>query len=491
MRTYLTRFTWMVCLLVLLTACKRQPEVSPPTNIPATNQVARSPTSQVAKSVKPTPTQTVVSAVTAVQAETDIPSPTTTRPAQNTANPTRRVPSKTPLPSPTDLSTIAPPSGEIAYFNLRTMLMLKELKPGGMTSTLYTKGHLRVPEREQGVSWTPDGKKVAFGMGMTNLATDIYLLTVGLNDETNLTRTDDTIEMEPAISPNGKLIAFISDRREVDEGIRDLYTMRLDGSNIQLLLMCEQPCDQPEWSPDGKQLVLQMGNDLYLLPANGGKPIELISGAINQFPTWSPDGQWIAFVRSQSVSYGYPSYIYLVKPDGTGLQALTGDGYFPRRLSWSPDSQYIAFEDWQNMVEKQGIRAVHVQSGDVFDLMTGPGFSPAWRPVDLSKQPTSTATSISALTDCSNGWTRLKVGEQARVTGKPGDPPNRVRDNPSLSATQIGSLEPGTMVEILEGPVCADGLVWWKVSEDEWYGGGVAGWTAEGDGKEYWLEPQE
>lgn len=44
-------------------------------------------------------------------------------------------------------------------------------------------------------------------------------------------------------------------------------------------------------------------------------------------------------------------------------------------------------------------------------------------------------------------------------------------------------------IEILEGPICADGLVFWKI-ESESIPGGI-GWTAEGDGKEYYLEPYQ
>lgn len=49
-------------------------------------------------------------------------------------------------------------------------------------------------------------------------------------------------------------------------------------------------------------------------------------------PTWSPDGQWIAYVLS-------PGHIYLMKPDGSGADYLT-DGELP---SWSPDSRRIVF----------------------------------------------------------------------------------------------------------------------------------------------------
>jgi hypothetical protein len=42
-------------------------------------------------------------------------------------------------------------------------------------------------------------------------------------------------------------------------------------------------------------------------------------------------------------------------------------------------------------------------------------------------------------------------------------------------------------MKVIEGPVCADGLIFWKVENNSIPDG--TGWTAEGDGAEYWLEP--
>jgi hypothetical protein len=67
--------------------------------------------------------------------------------------------------------------------------------------------------------------------------------------------------------------------------------------------------------------------------------------------------------------------------------------------------------------------------------------------------------------------------------------PNRVRSGPGTGDGIVALLDPGTVVWVLEGPICADGLVFWKV-EDISIPGGV-GWTAEGDGSDYWLEPYE
>jgi len=89
-------------------------------------------------------------------------------------------------------------------------------------------------------------------------------------------------------------------------------------------------------------------------------------------------------------------------------------------------------------------------------------------------------------TTCTGKYTRLLPGIWAQVA--PGNP-NRVRSEPSKTAEVIGQLYPGTAAFVIEGPVCANGLVYWKVENAAISGG--AGWTAEGDGKEYWLEPMK
>ena len=75
--------------------------------------------------------------------------------------------------------------------------------------------------------------------------------------------------------------------------------------------------------------------------------------------------------------------------------------------------------------------------------------------------------------------TLLSVGQQAIVS--PGLA-NRVRSAATISADAIGRMEPGTVVNVTAGPVCADGYHWFAVS-----GADIAGWSAEGREGEYWL----
>ena len=103
--------------------------------------------------------------------------------------------------------------------------------------------------------------------------------------------------------------------------------------------------------------------------------------------------------------------------------------------------------------------------------------------------PSSSATPTSAATpiDCTQGWTRLGIGTVAKVAGAENDPPNRVRSEPVNGNNIIAQIFPGEIVKVIEGPVCTEDLVFWKVE----YGGtsGGVGWTAEGDRSGYWLDP--
>lgn len=78
---------------------------------------------------------------------------------------------------------------------------------------------------------------------------------------------------------------------------------------------------------------------------------------------------------------------------------------------------------------------------------------------------------------------RLKVGDLAYVTK---DPPlaNRIRQEPNTDAEVLGYITPGGSMEIIGGPECSNGWVWWQVKNAD-----VEGWTPEGDRETYWLVP--
>ncbi len=81
--------------------------------------------------------------------------------------------------------------------------------------------------------------------------------------------------------------------------------------------------------------------------------------------------------------------------------------------------------------------------------------------------------------------TILAIGAIAQVSDTP-PVPNQVRTSPSTSATVVGRLQPGETMEILNGPECTNGWIWWYVRGLEQ---DLRGWTAEGNGSSQYLLP--
>lgn len=79
---------------------------------------------------------------------------------------------------------------------------------------------------------------------------------------------------------------------------------------------------------------------------------------------------------------------------------------------------------------------------------------------------------------------RLLPGGYGAVTSYP-PYPNTLRGSYSFSGSRIGQIPVGGVFTVLQGPVCAEGTAWWLVNY-----AGVVGWTAEGQGSTYWLEPR-
>lgn len=106
----------------------------------------------------------------------------------------------------------------------------------------------------------------------------------------------------------------------------------------------------------------------------------------------------------------------------------------------------------------------------------------------FSATATPEPTTAPAKWDACPGYdylSQLHTGMQAQIALDP-PLPNRVREQPSTTANISGFIDPGGKVEILAGPTCDEGWIWWKVRDLE---SDLVGWTAEGDVNSYWVIP--
>jgi TolB protein len=147
----------------------------------------------------------------------------------------------------------------------------------------------------------------------------------------------------PALSPDGRRLAFIGGRNRPNERhvqVEDeLYVALADGAQARRLTAGRAHESAPAWAPDGKRLVFvrssgtRVRSSLWIIGANGRGARRLTSGAIDIQPSWSRRGQ-IVFVRIEPRTF--QSSIWVVRPNGKGLRRLRIGVRNATRPVWSP-----------------------------------------------------------------------------------------------------------------------------------------------------------
>jgi dipeptidyl aminopeptidase/acylaminoacyl peptidase len=247
---------------------------------------------------------------------------------------------------------------------------------------------------------SPDGEYVVYSVGTPNMEDDTATFDVWRarwdgSDRRPLTRTPDADEWQPAISPDGRWIAFLADRdgeeeeEEEEETATQVWAMRADGGEAEQLTDYPGGVADFDWSPDGKRLAVialdperPEGEDeppqpapividryyfkedylgwvtarrqhLYLFEIEGRKSTPLTPGAHDEYlPAFSPDGTRIAYVtkRGPDPDRHLNWDIFVIEArDGapetqvTKFEGADLDPSWETRPAWSPDGKRIAY----------------------------------------------------------------------------------------------------------------------------------------------------
>ena len=178
-----------------------------------------------------------------------------------------------------------------------------------------------------GPRWSPLGNEIALTISSLHGNSELYIMNISTRKLTRLTNNS-RIDVSPTWSPDGKRIAFVSDRA----GKTHIYSLESDGANIKRLTY------------KGK----------------------------NESPAWSPRGDKIAFSRSINGNFN----IWVMNPDGTEQRQLTFDSDDDEHPSWASNGRYIAFKS-----DRDGSSAIYIMRADGTNLFkVTKGSNPSWSP---------------------------------------------------------------------------------------------------------------
>ena len=201
--------------------------------------------------------------------------------------------------------------------------------PSGESHSAYARITLDAPHRSRRIgAGVVAVVIIAVAVALSTRAPSFTALQVG--PTTPIAVTPD-LEGEPAMSPDGKLVAYSVVTgagarivvRQVDGGRPNLVSGELDGSQTN-----------PRWSPDGSRISFVANGAIYVVPALGGTPRRLIDRATTH--AWSPDGREIAFERTDG--------LWVRGVDAGAERHVLASSYL-HSPSWSPDGRWIAYAE--------------------------------------------------------------------------------------------------------------------------------------------------
>lgn len=180
------------------------------------------------------------------------------------------------------------------------------------------------------------------------------------------------------ISPDGGRVV-------INQGFA-IYTVRGDGTDLRLVVPAGSGAAKPTWSPDGQRIaynaLLAGVNDLWIVDASGGQQTNLTrTPDYTEFAaSWSPDGARLVYER-RPMAGGTPYQLWTIGHDGTGAQQITTDSENDAmNAAFSPDGSWIAYA-WGPgySTDLRLIRPNGTESHSIFHTLDGsPVDDPSW-----------------------------------------------------------------------------------------------------------------
>jgi TolB protein len=221
----------------------------------------------------------------------------------------------------------------------------------------------------------PDGGQIAFESNADG-DTDVYILDLRTRHLHNLTRTNPHYDGQPAWSPDGRRLAFVSLRND-GLGV-EVFMMDASGRNVVQVSPGGSDGHAPAWSPQGDALAYVLGyNLLRLVELPDLRERALTRG---YEPAFTPDGTQVTYAI---VDDSFGTHIASIGLEAAAARFLTVGAITFDQPAWSPAGRYLAAHGYRGLemyVYRLDGDCLPACQGQARLLSERQGISPAWSP---------------------------------------------------------------------------------------------------------------
>ncbi len=196
--------------------------------------------------------------------------------------------------------------------------------------------------------WSADDSKIVFDSERDGNR-EIYIMNSDGSDQTRLT-FNPTSDVGPvSFSPDGKRIAF--SRNAANEGNAaynyDIYTMNIDGGDVRQVTTDPEFDAEPMWSPDGSRILFLSARDrnmeIYAINMDGSGEVNLSQRPEGNdgLVSFTADGRFVICVHNSSAKPDF-NQIWLINADGSNRRQVTSFTDKVSRAAYSPQAKKFA-----------------------------------------------------------------------------------------------------------------------------------------------------
>jgi Tol biopolymer transport system component len=222
-------------------------------------------------------------------------------------------------------------------------------------------------------------------------------------------------------------------------GPPQVFTMTAGGGDLTSIGLGHAP----KWSPEGRSIVIDDGQHILVMHADGSDVHDITPRLVNVFsldPAWSPDGRWIVFA-SEPVGTR-DAALWLVHPDGSDLHQLVNAPGEEEHPSWSPDSRSVVFDSLP-AAGPDHLYTVRIDGSDLDRVSPDAldAWGPSWSTEDViafANDSSGATSDIFTMRSDGGGLMRLTHAPQGITMGLPGFSPaeSRLRSRASTALSR-------------------------------------------------------